>query len=100
MTIAFDIDGCWSLAPLMWLRFYINAKGVGNICIFVTGREQPREKLERLSIPDNAIIIVSGSRFKKQAALDAGYSVDIWIDNEPGTIEPARILASADNSSL
>lgn len=100
MTIAIDIDGTWSLAPFMWLRFYINAKGEGHTCIFVTGKEQPQEKLERLNIPSNAIIIVSNSQFKEQEALKAGYRVDIWIDNEPGTIQPCKILQPSPDSTL
>jgi|JI8StandDraft_1071087.scaffolds.fasta_scaffold39741_3 hypothetical protein len=107
MTIAFDIDGCWSLDPQLFSDIASMFADDGHTVIIVTGRDQPREKLERLGLfigthfEGNHItlypIIVSGSRFKEHAALDAGYNVDIWIDNEPGTIQPTKILDTTSN---
>lgn len=91
-TIAFDIDGTWTTHPLFWSNFFWKAKQEGFQCIIVTGSEQPKDKLDRLFIPDDAVIIVSEKEFKEKAALKAGYQVDIWIDDMPGTIQETKIL--------
>lgn len=30
---------------------------------------------------------------KRDASRDAGYGVNVWVDDMPGTIEPCRILS-------
>jgi len=92
MTIAFDIDGTWDRDCQMWLALYWCARKNGHTCIFVTGREQPADKLARLHIPESAPIIVSGPLLKGAAAARAGYHVDVWIDDMPGMIQDTKIL--------
>ena len=93
MTIAFDIDGTWDRDPYCFETFYRLLIGWGkHTCIFVTGREQPADKLYRLRIPKDAVIIVSGPLLKEQAALKAGYKVDVWVDDMPGMIQDCKIL--------
>ena len=91
ITVAFDIDGVWDTHKC-WLYVYTLLINSGFRVIFVTGRKQPQEKLERLRIPSDAVIIISEGILKKEAALRAGYDVDIWIDDNPGTIEKSKIL--------
>ena len=92
MTKAYDIDGTWTLAPDLYRQEWDRRIHYGWTCIIVTGREQPRDKLERLRIPSDAVIIVSGPDTKEHAALKAGYKVDVWEDDMPGTIQETRIL--------
>ena len=92
-TIAFDIDGTWTLMPDVFRSIWNALTSIGCRCIIVTGAPQPSEKLTRLHIPSDATIIIAEGVFKKTAAEKAGHTVDVWIDDMPGTIEPARILS-------
>lgn len=91
-TIAFDIDGVFTLNPSAWTAVFTFMRRQGFQCIIVTGADQPQEKLSRLLIPRDAVIINSGRDFKEHAALKAGYKVDVWIDDMPGVIQDCRIL--------
>ena len=59
--------------------------------IIVTGSKQPYDKLLWLGIA-HLPIVVSNGELKEVAALRAGYKVDVWVDNEPGTIQETKIL--------
>jgi hypothetical protein len=98
MTIAFDIDGTWDRDPTFWTWVYNLMPKFDHTAIFVTGREQPPEKLRRLRIPENAIVIVSGPLLKEEAAARAGYKVDVWIDDMPGMIQRTAILDTSPNN--
>ncbi len=91
-VISIDIDSTWTTHPRAWHEVYNTLQRNGFECIFVTGADQPGDKLDRIGIPINAKIIVANGVLKRKAALDAGYEVAIWIDDMPGTIEPCRIL--------
>lgn len=92
MTFSLDIDGCWSEDPRCFLSMTHLLRSYGHEVIIVTGREQPMDKLQRLNIPLDIKIIVSGSKTKEQAALDAGYKVSVWVDDMPGVIQNIKIL--------
>jgi hypothetical protein len=111
MTIAFDIDGTWDRDPSMWLDCADKMTDAGHTIIFVTGRTQPPDKLQRLGITRDFFykaagrkdfpVIVSGPLFKEEAALKAGYKVSVWIDDAPGMIQRTAILeAPKDDSKL
>lgn len=92
MIISFDIDNTWSLDPTAWLMTFRHFRLCGHTCIIVTGANQPQDKLDRLLIPKDAVIIVSGREFKERAALAAGYKVDVWIDDMPGMIQECKLI--------
>jgi len=92
MTFSLDIDGCWSEDPRCFLSMTHLLRSYGHEVIIVTGREQPMDKLQRLNIPLDIRIIVSGPKTKEQAALDAGYRVQVWVDDMPGMIQNTKIL--------
>lgn len=96
MTIAFDIDGTWTLDPLLFVRAACLFSESGWTVIIVTGREQPLDKLQRLRLAGPVCsfwpVIVSGTLLKSEAANNAGYTVDVWVDDMPGMIEQTRIL--------
>lgn len=91
-TISFDIDGCWSLHPSLFYAVACAFQAAQWRVVIITGSEQPHDKLERMFLLDFPII-VSGPLFKEQAARNAGYSVDVWVDDMPGMIQECRILA-------
>lgn len=95
-TIAFDIDGTWALNPVFWRETWDSVVGIGWRPIIVTGSHQPREKLDRLLVPHDAVIIVSSrATLKEEAARKAGYNVDVWIDDMPGMIQECKILGGS-----
>ena len=91
MTIAFDIDGTWGTDPNLFWAIARVFEVKGWTVIVVTGAEQPTDKLERLRLTNYPIVYALGI-LKRDAARAAGYSVNVWVDDMPGTIEPCRIL--------
>lgn len=100
MIIAIDIDGTWTLDPAFFCSFAGFAESLNHQVIIVTGSEQPPAKLSSLGLHSATILICQRGEFKRDCALRHGFSVDVWIDNEPGTIEPQRVLQPVDNSFL
>ena len=91
MTIAFDVDGTWGTDPWTFAAVAAMFAKRNWTVIVVTGAEQPADKLERLRLTDYHIVYALGI-LKRDAARAAGYSVNVWVDDMPGTIEPCRIL--------
>lgn len=91
LTIAFDIDGTWTLSPRLFFEVAHTFKAAGWQVIIVTGREQPHEKIKTLGIL-GLPVIVSGPLLKEEAAKKAGYAVHVWVDDMPGMIQNCRIL--------
>jgi len=87
MVIGIDYDGTITLAPDFWLEFINAAMNEGNKVIIVTGREAS-QPIKVHGIP----VVYAGDTFKREAAENEGYFVDVWIDDEPGHIEPCRKL--------
>lgn len=91
LTIAFDIDGTWTLSPGLFFEVAYTFKAGGWQVIVVTGREQPHEKLRSLGLL-GLPVLVSGPLLKEEAAKKAGYNVNVWVDDMPGMIQNCRIL--------
>lgn len=100
MTIAIDIDGTFDKDKEFWLTVMLMAMIRNHRVIVVTGSKQPQAKIESLSLQTAIILTCQPGEFKKDCALRHGYSVSVWIDNEPGTIEPSKILPDSPSSSL
>lgn len=90
-TIAFDIDGTWTLDPPLFVQIAWTFKGAGWDVIIVTGREQPHEKIKSLGLL-GLPIVVSNGLFKEEAARIGGYEVNVWVDDMPGMVQECRIL--------
>lgn len=86
MTIAIDYDGTFTLDPDLWHDFIRRVKLRGHVVICVTGRK-PSQPVE-LPIP----VVYAPDGYKRHAAEQHNYTVDVWIDNEPGFIEPTKVL--------
>ncbi len=88
MLIALDYDLTFTADPEGWRAVVELMTARGHRFVCVTGREQPPGVDEpRIPMP----IVCAGSELKQRAAVRAGYSVDVWIDDCPGAIEHARI---------
>jgi len=88
MIIALDFDKTITADTLLWREFVRLATiGGGHECIVVTGRDK-RHEVDFMDLP----VVYAAGKLKREAAEKAGYEVDIWIDDEPGTIERCRKL--------
>jgi hypothetical protein len=84
--VAFDHDGTIDLIPQLMYRFMESLLEADHVVIIVTGRDGGLEPW--IPVP----VVYAGDAYKKDAAIKAGYVVDIWIDDQPGHIEPSRKL--------
>lgn len=85
VTFAFDYDGTWTRDP-EGLRAVVKLlQGRGHTCILLTGRsDEERWGHEvRAAIGDLMPIVFAGNTWKRDAALAAGYKVDIFCDDLP-----------------
>lgn len=98
IAIAIDFDETFTADPSLWTVFLFHAAGRGHRVVMVTGRADRvmysdpsrhwgdevraalREvELDRLPLP----VVFAGEKPKRLAAAEAGYAVDVWIDDDP-----------------
>lgn len=89
MLIAIDYDFTYTADPDFWDDFFSLARLQEHECICITGREQPPGPDER---QPPMRVLCSPDRYKSVTAAAAGLSVDVWIDDAPGSIEGGRML--------
>lgn len=91
MILGLDYDYTYTADPDFWDAVIAHAEQRGHAVVCVTGREAPPERHER-QLPPTVPVVCAGDQYKRFAAAAAGHSVDVWIDDCPGTIEPGRKL--------
>lgn len=101
MTIAFDIDGTWTLDPKNFAKIALHFKNEGWRVIIATGRvEKIRDvDMERFLISSDIKIYYCGRSLKKKY-VEQFEPVDVWVDDEPGTIEECKILKDCEDNEL
>lgn len=87
MLISLDYDKTITADKTFWAEFVRGAQRAGHECIIVTGRRRSHA-VEFCGLP----VVYAYEDYKRKAAEKAGYKVDIWIDDEPGSVEPGRKL--------
>lgn len=94
MLIALDYDFTFTMDPPFWRAFLDLCEAAGHKVICVTGREEKPDftREPELCIP----FVLAAGEPKFRAAMRAGYAVDIWIDDAPGSIEPSKELSFED----
>lgn len=93
LTVSIDFDGTFAADPAMWTEFVKSCREAGNNVLMITRREDTPENREHVSrvlgeaepLLD-AVIFAGLGKAKKQAAEEAGVSVDIWVDDVPSTV--------------
>ncbi len=90
MTIAIDYDKTWTADPDLWNTFTKLAKSRGHQVIIATSRVAPDAdgNPEFKTLP----VLFCGKEFKEVFCREAGYEVDIWIDDMPGTIQQVVVF--------
>lgn len=89
-TIAFDIDGTWSIDPKMFHKIASYLRIFGHIPIIVTARTHGDiDDFYRLRLggchSDLPIFFTKGKP-KKAYMESQGIKVDVWIDDDPASI--------------
>ena len=92
LTIAIDFDHTWTADPHGWRAWYNLMISRGHIVILATGRIDWSEDVQRGNLPQDIPIVFCGRDLKEHACRKAGWSVNIWIDDEPGTIQECKML--------
>lgn len=105
MIIAFDIDKTWTLDPNGWTQVANLLTHRGHLIYIVTGRSPPMEsdELDRMRLTpfaDLGRIIYTCGELKEVAMERIGVKVDVWIDNEPGTIQRCKIIQEPKDEEL
>ncbi len=104
MIFGIDFDGTFSRDPKLFHAFVAMLRASGHDCVLVTGRSDEAISPGGISrwgddvrrcVGDLMPIVFAGLRWKKHAAKDDGYAVDVWIDDNPEYIGPqdASIVA-------
>ena len=85
LVYAFDYDGTWSADPDGSRLMVELLRGRGHTCILVTGRSEsgPYGADVKQAIGDLMPVIFAAGGWKDSAAKRAGYTVDVWIDDQP-----------------
>lgn len=90
LIISIDLDKTWTADPTAFALIAYTLKARGHTVIICTRRtELSHENRIALQIPEFVTIFFASYGFKRDAV---PCHVDIWIDDEPATIEPPRLL--------
>lgn len=94
MIIAIDFDKTFSAKPKLFRAIVTMMYHHGVQPIMVTQRcEQYRAEIQEVTeLTDKELPIVFASgKTKKEAAKEAGYDVDIWVDDNPFSVDMALV---------
>lgn len=86
MVLALDYDGTYTRDPDFFDAVVSLALSRGHRVVCISNRAWSPDPGER--VPSGVPFIPAGVDYKRDAARAGGYSVDVWIDDVPGTIEP------------
>jgi hypothetical protein len=92
-VIAIDYDGTWTAMPDVFRAFANEATGRRFSVLIVSCREDNDENrddiAEATGFVSRHVLLTSGSA-KRWFCEQRGWQVDIWIDDEPRTVEGGR----------
>lgn len=87
MIIAVDYDGTYAADPEAFNKVIGVFQAAGHTVICVTGRDGgAMGDVVRATIGQLIPCVFAGKAWKVDAAKEAGYHVDVWIDDNPGMI--------------
>lgn len=94
MIIAIDYDKTYTEDPKTFDLIITVLKHAGHTVICVTGRSDHESMSAEVksSIGQLVPVVFAGKLWKREAAEQAGYKVDIWIDDMPGMIERQLLI--------
>ena len=89
LLFGIDYDKTWTADPEFWRNVVELALQHQHAFVCVTARNVDREDVEA-GIDGLMPIVYAGDQWKKKAAEECGFAVDIWIDDRPNTIAPPK----------
>jgi NADPH:quinone reductase-like Zn-dependent oxidoreductase len=94
MLFGLDYDGTYTGDPDFFDAFIMLCQAYGHDVVIVTSRPEKGDMAGELKevIDDLVPVVFARERWKKDAALEAGYQVDIWIDDMPESIAKQFLL--------
>ncbi len=87
LTIAIDFDDTFGADPQAWRKVVGVLHEMGHQCVLVTNRPDEMGNDVRAEVGDLMPILFAGVWSKRSTAHNAGYNVDIWIDDSPQNID-------------
>ena len=91
MLIGIDWDKTYTADAAYWYAVMKLGQDYGHEYLIVTGRNKSHA-INRDSGCCAIDVLYTDGELKRGFAEKAGYQVDIWVDDEPGYIEPCRKL--------
>lgn len=95
MVFAIDFDGTFAAAPDLFRAFALAARAAGHRCVLVTQRTVEHRAAVDAVVGDALPIVFAGGQTKRMAAKRHGWKVDVWIDDDPESIDTALIYVGA-----
>ncbi len=94
MIIAIDYDNTYTADPETWNKVIKLFQDAGHTVICVTGRDGgAMGDPVRASIGQLVPCVFAGPEWKKVAAKNQGYNVDVWCDDVPNMITPQNPMS-------
>lgn len=95
LTISMDFDRTFAADPTLWGEFARKAVADGNTVVMISRRPEEDRQTVAETLGDYAdafsqVLLVGGDTMKGDAAQAAGIDVDVWVDDSPQTITPAK----------
>ena len=92
MIVAIDYDGTYAAAPELFNEIIKLFQDNGHTVICVTARPEVMGQSILDSIGKLIPVVFAGSEWKREAAKQRGYKVDVWIDDMPEMIAPQILI--------
>lgn len=93
MVFGIDFDGTYAADPETFEKVVDILEAAGHTCLLVTQRTSEWALEVEEVIPPTMEIIWAGGFTKQEAVMQAGYSVDVWIDDNPyGIFTPLTFI--------
>lgn len=97
MTLSIDFDRTFAAEPELWGDFAHDAVEKGNTVVMISRREDTPENQQIIAdaLGEYAqffsqVLLIGTDTLKDDAARAAGLKVDVWVDDSPQTVKPAK----------
>lgn len=95
MLLGLDYDNTYTVDPEGWNAVIDLLRARGHSWVCVTGRHAPPSPMAAdvvESLHSKMPIVFAGMKFKREAAKEAGFDVEVWIDDCPAMIDKPDLL--------
>ena len=100
-TISIDWDDTYTADPKLFQRMIAEMKSAGHCVGVVTRRHDTEQNRSEIATAEDwDFVVFAGDSNKRAAAESCGVSVDIWIDDNPATIDKPIIRTTSSLKSL